>query len=40
MAARTGLSTSTLGLIWRQFALKPHLQPQRQHLVDRSFVSA
>ena len=26
MAARTGLSKSTIGRIWKKFDLKPHLQ--------------
>ena len=38
MAARTGLSKSTVGRIWRKFDLKPHLQDSFKLSTDPFFV--
>jgi transposase len=38
MAARTGLSRSTIGRIWRKFDLKPHLQDSFKLSTDPFFV--
>jgi transposase len=38
MAARTGLSKSTIGRIWRKFDLKPHLQESFKLSADPFFV--
>ena len=38
MAARTGLSKSTIGRIWRKFDLKPHLQDSFKLSTDPQFV--
>ena len=38
MAARTGLSRSTIGRIWRQFELKPHVQDSFKLSTDPLFV--
>src|SRR6266480_7563058 len=38
MAARTGLSKSTIGRIWRKFDLKPHLQESFKLSTDPFFV--
>jgi transposase len=38
MAARTGLSKSTIGRIWRKFDLKPHLQDSFKLSTDPLFV--
>jgi transposase len=38
MAARTGLSKSTIGRIWRKFDLKPHLQDSFKLSTDAQFV--
>src|SRR6185437_8478329 len=38
MAARTGLSRSTIGRIWRQFELKPHVQDFFKLSTDPHFV--
>jgi transposase len=38
MAARTGLSPSTIGRIWRQFELKPHVQDFFKLSTDPQFV--
>ena len=38
MAARTGLSKSTIGRIWRRFDLKPHLQGSFKLSTDPLFV--
>src|SRR5215475_5422035 len=38
MAARTGLSKSTIGRIWRKFGLKPHLQESFELSADPFFV--
>ena len=38
MAARSGLSPSTIGRIWRQFDLKPHLQDCFKLSTDPQFV--
>ena len=38
MAARTGLSRSTIGRIWRQFELKPHVQDLFKLSTDPLFV--
>jgi len=38
MAARTGLSKSTIGRIWRKFDLKPHLQDSFKLSTDPFFV--
>ncbi|MGO4613340.1 IS630 family transposase [Nocardia sp. 2YAB30] len=38
MAARTGLSKSTIGRIWRRFDLKPHLQDSFKLSTDPLFV--
>jgi transposase len=38
MAARTGLSPSTIGRIWRKFDLKPHLQDSFKLSTDPLFV--
>jgi transposase len=38
MAARTGLSASTIGRIWRQFELKPHVQDFFKLSTDPQFV--
>src|SRR3954462_12563083 len=38
MAARTGLSRSTIGRIWRQFELKPHVQDFFKLSTDPQFV--
>jgi transposase len=38
MAARTGLSKSTIGRIWRQFELKPHVQDFFKLSTDPQFV--
>jgi transposase len=38
MAARTGLSKSTIGRIWKKFDLKPHLQDSFQLSSDPFFV--
>ena len=38
MAARTGLSKSTIGRIWRKFDLKPHLQDSFKLSADPFFV--
>src|ERR1700683_3966526 len=38
MAARTGLSKSTIGRIWKKFALKPHLQDSFKLSGDPFFV--
>ena len=38
MAARTGLSPSTVGRIWRQFELKPHVQDFFKLSTDPQFV--
>src|SRR5690349_13780724 len=38
MAARTGLSPSTIGRIWRKFGLKPHLQDSFKLSTDPLFV--
>jgi transposase len=38
MAARTGLSKSTIGRIWRKFDLKPHLQDSFKLSADPLFV--
>ena len=38
MAARTGLSKSTVGRIWRRFDLKPHLQDSFKLSTDPLFV--
>ncbi|MEU2430297.1 IS630 family transposase [Streptomyces sp. NPDC007861] len=39
MAARTGLSKSTIGRIWRKFDLKPHLQDSFKLSTDPQFVA-
>ncbi|GHJ31536.1 hypothetical protein TPA0910_74260 [Streptomyces hygroscopicus subsp. sporocinereus] len=39
MAARTGLSKSTIGRIWKRFGLKPHLQDAFKLSNDPQFVS-
>lgn len=38
MAARTGLSKSTVGRIWKRFDLKPHLQDSFKLSTDPQFV--
>ncbi|MER7694992.1 IS630 family transposase [Streptomyces sp. NPDC097610] len=38
MAARTGLSKSTIGRIWKKFDLKPHLQDSFKLSTDPQFV--
>ncbi|MEU3658127.1 IS630 family transposase, partial [Streptomyces sp. NPDC032161] len=38
MAARTGLSKSTIGRIWKKFDLKPHLQDSFKSSTDPQFV--
>ena len=38
MAARSGLSASTIGRIWRQFELKPHVQDFFKLSTDPQFV--
>jgi transposase len=38
MAARSGLSKSTIGRIWRKFELKPHLQDSFKLSTDPQFV--
>jgi len=38
MAARTGLSASTIGRIWRRFELKPHVQDFFKLSTDPQFV--
>ncbi|MFE9967156.1 IS630 family transposase [Streptomyces sp. NPDC005525] len=38
MAKRTGLSKSTIGRIWRQFELKPHIQDSFKLSTDPQFV--
>ena len=38
MAARTGLSSSTIGRIWKKFDLKPHLQDSFKLSTDPLFV--
>lgn len=38
MAERTGLSKSTIGRIWKRFALKPHLQDAFKLSTDPQFV--
>jgi len=38
MAARTGLSKSTIGRIWKKFGLKPHLQDSFKLSTDPFFV--
>jgi transposase len=38
MAARTGLSKSTIGRIWKKFDLKPHLQDSFKLSTDPFFV--
>jgi hypothetical protein len=38
MAARTGLSKSTIGRIWKKFGLKPHLQESFKLSTDPFFV--
>ncbi|MFC5670576.1 IS630 family transposase [Streptomyces incanus] len=38
MAARTGLSKSTIGRIWKRFDLKPHLQDSFKLSTDPQFV--
>src|SRR5262250_2389254 len=38
MAARTGLSKSTIGRIWKKFGLKPHLQDSFKLSADPFFV--
>lgn len=38
MAARTGLSKSTIGRIWRRFELKPHVQDTFKLSTDPQFV--
>jgi transposase len=38
MAARTGLSASTIGRIWRKFELKPHVQDFFKLSTDPQFV--
>src|SRR5439155_855828 len=38
MAARTGLSKSTIGRIWKKFDLKPHLQDSFKLSTDPLFV--
>jgi transposase len=38
MAARTGLSKSTIGRIWKKFGLKPHLQDSFKLSADPLFV--
>ena len=40
MAARTGLSASTVGRIWRQFDLRPHLQDGLTLAADPGFVDS
>jgi hypothetical protein len=37
MAARTGLSKSTIGRIWKKFDLKPHLQDSFKLSADPLF---
>lgn len=39
MAARTGLSKSTIGRIWKRFDLKPHLQDSFKLSTDPQFVA-
>ncbi|MHC3475548.1 IS630 family transposase [Streptomyces sp. 7R007] len=39
MAARTGLSKSTIGRIWKRFDLKPHLQDAFKLSTDPQFVA-
>ncbi|MER5618521.1 MULTISPECIES: IS630 family transposase [unclassified Streptomyces] len=39
MAARTGLSKSTIGRIWKKFDLKPHLQDAFKLSTDPQFVA-
>jgi transposase len=39
MAARTGLSKSTIGRIWKRFDLKPHLQDAFKLSTDPQFVT-
>ncbi|MGW6412711.1 IS630 family transposase [Streptomyces vinaceus] len=39
MAARTGLSKSAIGRIWRRFDLKPHLQDSFKPSADPQFVA-
>ncbi|KOG13309.1 endonuclease DDE [Streptomyces viridochromogenes] len=39
MAQRTGLSKSTIGRIWKQFDLKPHLQDSFKLSTDPQFVA-
>jgi transposase len=39
MAARTGLSRSTIGRIWKRFDLKPHLQDSFKLSTDPQFVA-
>ncbi|MER6359241.1 IS630 family transposase [Streptomyces sp. NPDC001634] len=39
MAARTGLSKSTIGRIWKKFDLKPHLQDSFKLSTDPQFVA-
>ncbi|MFG2994538.1 IS630 family transposase [Streptomyces sp. NPDC048257] len=39
MAARTGLSKSTVGRIWKRFELKPHLQDSFKLSTDPQFVA-
>jgi hypothetical protein len=38
MAARSGLSPSTIGRIWRKFELKPHVQDFFKLSTDPQFV--
>jgi len=38
MATRSGLSPSTIGRIWRQFELKPHVQDVFKLSTDPQFV--
>jgi hypothetical protein len=38
MAARTGLSASTIGRIWRRFEHKPHVQDFFKLSTDAQFV--
>jgi hypothetical protein len=38
MAARSGLSKSTIGRIWRKFDLKPHVQDAFKLSTDPQFV--
>ena len=38
MAARAGLSKSTIGRIWKKFDLKPHLQESFKLSADPFFV--